>query len=128
MGGANKRVLIVEDSPVMRELFKLTFKGKRGVLLDSVGDGVGALQVIRAGDRPYDLILLDLNMPVMDGMMFLTKLGEEPLGAGSVVAIVTTEDSPEVEREARDLGARYFLRKPVTRRQLDAVILETLGV
>lgn len=128
MGGANKRVLIVEDSPVMRELFKLTFKGKQGVLLDSVGDGVGALQVIRAGDRPYDLILLDLNMPVMDGMMFLTKLGEEPLGAGSVVAIVTTEDSPEVEREARDLGARYFLRKPVTRRQLDAVILETLGV
>ncbi|HUH05875.1 MAG TPA: response regulator [Kofleriaceae bacterium] len=128
MGSVEKRVLIVEDSPVMRELFKLTFKGKAGVRLDNAGDGMGALQAIRAGDRPYDLILLDLNMPVMDGMKFLSRLNEEPLGEGTVVAIVTTEDSPEVEREARALGARYFLRKPVTRRQVDEIILETLGV
>lgn len=128
MGSTDKRVLVVEDSPVMRELFKLTFKGKPGVRLDNAGDGMGALQAIRAGDLPYDLILLDLNMPVMDGMKFLSKLREEPLGEGSIVAIVSTEDSPEVERAARELGARYFLRKPVTRRKIDEVILETLGL
>jgi CheY-like chemotaxis protein len=128
MGVRDKRVLIVEDSPVMRELFKLTFKGKRGIQLDNAGDGVGALQAVRQGSRPYDLILLDLNMPVMDGMKFLTLLNEEPLGEGSVVAIVSTESSPEVEAEARARGAAYFLRKPVTRRQVDEVIFAALGV
>jgi CheY-like chemotaxis protein len=127
MGDPAKRVLIVEDSPVMRELLRLTLSKMPGeVAIDQAGDGVAALQAVRAATRPYDLILLDLNMPVMDGMRFLATLDGEAGAAGTVVAVVTTEESAETESEARALGARYFLRKPVTRRQVESMIREAL--
>ncbi len=127
MGDQAKRVLIVEDSPVMRELLRLTLSKMPGeVAIDQAGDGVAALQAVRAAPRPYDLILLDLNMPVMDGMRFLATLDGEAGAAGTVVAVVTTEESEETEQEARALGARYFLRKPVTRRQVEGMIREAL--
>jgi len=127
MGDPAKRVLIVEDSPVMRELLRLTLSKMPGeVAIDQAGDGVAALQAVRAAPRPYDLILLDLNMPVMDGMRFLATLDGEAGATGTVVAVVTTEESLETESEARALGARYFLRKPVTRRQVESMIREAL--
>jgi CheY-like chemotaxis protein len=127
MGGPAKRVLIVEDSPVMRELLRLTLARMPGeVAVDQAGDGVAALQAVRAATRPYDLILLDLNMPVMDGMRFLATLDGEPGATGTVVAVVTTEENPDTETEARAMGARYFLRKPVTRRQVETMIREAL--
>lgn len=127
MGDQAKRVLIVEDSPVMRELLRLTLSKMPGeVAIDQAGDGVAALQAVRAASRPYDLILLDLNMPVMDGMRFLATLDGEAGATGTVVAVVTTEESEETEQEARALGARYFLRKPVTRRQVEGMIREAL--
>ena len=127
MGGPAKRVLIVEDSPVMRELMRLTLaRMPDEVAVDQAGDGVAALQAVRAATRPYDLILLDLNMPVMDGMRFLATLDGEPGASGTTVAVVTTEESPDTETEARAMGARYFLRKPVTRRQVETMIREAL--
>jgi len=127
MGAPDKCVLIVEDSPVMRELLRLTLGRMPGsVAIDQAGDGVAALQAVRAAERPYDLILLDLNMPIMDGMRFLATLDGEPGADGTVVAVVTTEESAETEAEARALGARYFLRKPVTRRQVEGMLLEAL--
>lgn len=123
-GSVGKRVLVVEDSPVMRELFRLTFAVHGAVTLDHAEDGMAALVAIRSADAPYDLILLDLNMPVMDGMKLLERLEGEPAAAGTVLAVVTTEASDETEARARALGARYFLRKPVTRRQVDQVIRE----
>jgi len=127
MSSVGKCVLVVEDSAVMRGLFKLVFEGRKGIRVDNAGDGVAALQAVRSAGRPYDLIFLDLNMPIMDGMKFLAQLAHEPLGTGSVVAVVTTEASEEAESRARALGAGYFLRKPVTRKEVDAVIREVLG-
>jgi two-component system chemotaxis response regulator CheY len=122
-----RNVLIVEDSNVMRSLLDLAARRLPDVAIDQAGDGVAALKALRGAARPYDLILLDLNMPVMDGMKLLGYLRSDPILEGSVVAIITTEQSSATEEQARSLGARYFLRKPVTRRDIEDLFDEVLG-
>lgn len=122
-----KRVLIVEDSPVMRELLILAFRGRPCVEIDQAADGMAGIQAIRRATQPYDLILLDLNMPVMDGMKFLGFLAEEKSAGQTVVAVVTTEHSEQAEKQARALGARYYLRKPVKRREIESIISDVIG-
>jgi len=122
-----KRVLIVEDSPVMRELLILAFRGRPYVEIDQAADGMAGIQAIRRATQPYDLILLDLNMPVMDGMKFLGFLAEEKNASETVVAVVTTEHSEQAEKQARALGARYYLRKPVKRREIESIINDVIG-
>ena len=122
-----KRVLIIEDSPVMRELLILAFRGHPSVDIDQAGDGMAGIQAIRSASEPYALVLLDLNMPVMDGMKFLGFLAEEESAASTVVAVVTTEHSAQAEKQARALGARYYLRKPIKRRDIEQIIREVIA-
>ena len=122
----HKHVLIVEDSPVMREMLILAFRSRPFVDIDQAGDGMAGIKAIRAAEQPYDLILLDLNMPVMDGMKFLAHLSNEANARDAVVAVVTTENSAKAEAQARALGARFYLRKPVTRRVVDEVLAAVL--
>ncbi len=120
----DRRVLIVEDSSVMRELLTLAIKKFPAVHVDQAEDGVAALRRIRSEDDPYDLIFLDLNMPIMGGMKLLGYVKDEELAGQTAIAVVTTEESEQVEEQARSLGALYFLRKPVTRRMVEEVLVE----
>jgi two-component system, chemotaxis family, chemotaxis protein CheY len=123
-----RRVLIVEDSPAMRHLLSLAVQRLPGVLIDEVGDGMAALKALKAANAaPYHLVFLDLNMPVMDGMKLLGMMRGEPSASSTTVAVVTTIDNPETERQARGLGARYFIRKPVSRRAVDKILAEVFG-
>jgi two-component system chemotaxis response regulator CheY len=121
-----KRVLIVEDSAAMRQLLALAVGRLPEVAIDEAADGVAALKLLRGG-ATYDLVFLDLHMPVMDGLKLLGALRGEPAAAGTVVAVVTTSENAETERQARALGARYFMRKPVSRRAVDRVLAEVFG-
>jgi two-component system chemotaxis response regulator CheY len=120
-----RRVLVVEDSPAMRQLLRLAVARVPGVAIDEAADGVAALKAMKAAT--YDLVLLDLNMPLLDGLKLLGKLQEEPTAAHTVVAVVTTSEGAEIERQARALGARYFVKKPVSRRALDRILGEVFG-
>ncbi len=122
-----KSVLVVEDSPVMRQLIVLAIGSFSDVEIVEASDGVAALKAIRAADKPYDLILLDLNLPIMDGVKLLGHLPNEPKAEGTVVAVVTTESDDEIEQKCRSLGAAYFLRKPVTRHDLTLVLRDVLS-
>jgi two-component system, chemotaxis family, chemotaxis protein CheY len=123
-----RRVLIVEDSPSMRQLLSLAVGRLPGVAIDEVGDGAAALEALRAaGAAPYDLVFLDLNMPVMDGIKLLAMMRGEPSVAGTPVCVVTSSESAETERQARSLGARFFVRKPVSRRVVDKILGEVFG-
>jgi two-component system chemotaxis response regulator CheY len=123
-----RRVLIVEDSPAMRQLLVLAIGRVAGVAIDEAGDGVAALKALKmAAAQPYDVVFLDLNMPVMDGMKLLGKLHEDPTAAHTVVVVVTTTENAETERQVRSLGARYFVRKPVSRRAVDKILAEVFG-
>lgn len=123
-----KRVLIVEDSPVMRQLLAITLRAFPGVTVDQAPDGVAALKALKAaGPAGYTLVFLDLNLPVMDGMKVLARMRDDKAFARTSVAVVTTEESEETEEQARSLGARYFVRKPVNRRTIEKIVNEVFG-
>jgi len=118
----NKKILICEDSPAMRQLIALAARGVKGALIDEADDGVAALKKLKGGS--YNLLFVDLNMPVMDGMKLIRAVRADPAHAGMKIAVVTTEESAETEQQARTLGADYYLRKPVARRALEKVLGE----
>jgi two-component system chemotaxis response regulator CheY len=114
------RVLIVEDSPAMRQLLRLALRHYHGVEIIEAQDGVEALKAL-ATER-YDVIFADLNMPILDGMKLIRRVRDDPTHAGTRIVVVTNEDSPDVERQARSLGADHFVKKPVNRRAIDKVL------
>jgi len=112
-------ILLVEDDPADIELTQYTIK-KSKVLVDlhAVGDGVEALAFLRQegkfGNAPRpDLILLDLNMPRMDGRTFLTEMRmDDNLKAIPVVILTTSQAEEDVVKSYR-LGANCYITKPV---------------
>ena len=116
---AHFKVLLVEDEPADVHLTKMAFnEGKVLVDVHDVGDGVEALAFLKQ-EAPYqdapkpDLILLDLNMPRMDGKTFLKKFKTlEKLRQIPVVVLTTSEAESDVI-DSYDLGASGFIVKPV---------------
>lgn len=121
-------ILLVEDEPADAHLVRMAFMESR-VLVDlrHVTDGVDALAYLEQApgfiDTPRpDLILLDLNMPRMDGRTFLAELKRREDLRGIPVVVLTTSD---VERDvvaAYDLGAAGYIVKPVDLDQFMSVI------
>jgi two-component system chemotaxis response regulator CheY len=123
-----RRVLIVEDSTSMRQMLAEAAERVPGVSIDQAADGLSALIAIQRNvDSPYHLILLDVNMPVIDGVKLLGKIRAEPTCAETKVCVVTSEREADTEGQVRELGADYFLAKPVRRADLEHVFAEAVG-
>jgi two-component system, chemotaxis family, chemotaxis protein CheY len=107
-------VLVVDDSAMMRKVVLRTLK-MAGVEFDNVleaGDGQEALTLLR--ESSVNLIMCDINMPVMSGLELLQKIKEEKLATGVPIVMVTTEGSEPQVRQAILAGARGYIRKPFT--------------
>jgi two-component system, chemotaxis family, chemotaxis protein CheY len=107
-------VLVVDDSAMMRKLVLRTLK-MGNVEFEQVleaGDGAEALALLRT--NRVDLIMCDINMPVMTGLELLQQLKAERVAAGVPIVMVTTEGSEPQVRQAILLGARGYIRKPFT--------------
>lgn len=115
--------LVVDDSRLHHQMYELIFSRPplAGTTLLHAYDG-------REGYALYtlhpdlDLVLLDLNMPVMNGLEFLARRRAEGLAPHIPVVLVTTESSAEDEARGLAAGARHYLRKPFTPEQLEAVV------
>jgi two-component system chemotaxis response regulator CheY len=123
---AKFRVLIVEDSPTMRQL--IVFALKRVPELDIVeaADGVDALKKLPG--QKTDLVLTDINMPIMDGLKLVSLLKSNPLYKDIPVVIITTEGAAEDRDKGLALGARAYLPKPIQTNALLKVVREILGL
>ena len=120
-------VLIVDDSAVMRAMVARVLR-LSGLPLGEVyeaGDGAQGLAAVRA--HWVDLVLLDVNMPVMDGEEMLRRLRAEPETAALPVIVVSTEGS-EARRAALEALGVWFIRKPFKPEELRALILRATGV
>jgi two-component system chemotaxis response regulator CheY len=121
------RVLIVEDSPIFRTVIRRAVVNA-GIPDDDIreaGNGKEALALLETSEA--DLILLDLNMPVMDGAEFIKETQERPeIGTAKVVA-VTTEGNSKKLGKLKELGVDDFLRKPFSPDDLKAIVEEMLG-
>ena len=105
------RILIVEDSPTMRQLLVFALKRIKGADLVEAQDGMDGLRKVTSDH--FDLALVDINMPVMDGLKLISLIrGEESLKEMPIV-VITTEGAKEDRERALSLGADEYLTKPI---------------
>lgn len=116
-----KHCLVVDDSRVIRKVARRILEELR-FSISEAADGKEALEVCRGG-MP-DAILLDWNMPVMNGIEFLRALRREDGGAGPLVVFCTTENDMEHISEAIDAGANEYIMKPFDRDIIEAKFAE----
>lgn len=101
--------LVVDDSRVIRKVARRIIEGLDFEVYEA-GDGLEAMAWCRAS-MP-DAILLDWNMPAMDGIDFLRQLRREPGGEAPKVIFCTVENSLDHIREALQAGAAEYIMKP----------------
>lgn len=110
-GGPKVRILIVEDSPLIRTMYGLAIS-KREHELVLANDGREALDLLAKGPEVH-LILLDLRMPDMNGVEFLRELRKSPTLADTKVIITTAEPSTsDMVLDAKALGVAAVVFKP----------------
>jgi two-component system chemotaxis response regulator CheY len=121
------KVLIVDDSSVMRKIIERSLR-QAGLELAEVleaSNGAEALAEVQKGS--LDIILSDINMPVMDGLEFLRNLAGMEAAKGVPVIMITTEGSEARVVEALSAGAKGYLRKPFTPEQVKERVMPLLG-
>jgi CheY-like chemotaxis protein len=117
MSASLLNILLVEDDEVdvmnVRRAFR---RNNIGNPLFVAGNGVEALEKLRNGEVPAErrLILLDLNMPRMNGIEFLAELRRDPALAATPVVVLTTSNNDRDKVQAYDLNVAGYLVKPVT--------------
>jgi len=117
------RILLVDDSKTMRNIWKKVLGKMDGVEITEAEDGVQGLSAAET-QGPFDLILLDWNMPNMDGITMLKEVREKSIS--TPVIMVTTEAEKSRVVEALKTGANNYLVKPFTPDALQSKIDETL--
>ncbi len=126
MEGEGLRTLIVDDSSVMRKIVARALQQggvSSGEILEA-GNGAEALEILR--NQKVDLVLSDINMPVMDGLEFVRQLQSVENAKGTPVVMITTEGSESHVMQAISFGARGYIRKPFTPDQMKQHVLPLL--
>jgi two-component system chemotaxis response regulator CheY len=121
------RVLIVDDSSVMRKIVERSLRQAGIELAEVVEASNGAEALMEAKKAAPDLILSDINMPVMDGLEFLKSLATVESVKGVPVVMITTEGSEARVVEALSVGARGYIRKPFTPEQVKERLVPLMG-
>jgi two-component system chemotaxis response regulator CheY len=120
------RILIVEDSPTMRQLLVFALKRIKGAELVEAQDGMDGLRKVTSDH--FDLALVDINMPVMDGLKLISLIrGEEGL-KGMPIVVITTEGAKEDRERALSLGADEYLTKPIQANRVLALARSMLKI
>jgi len=116
------RILLADDDPQMRRLIKSVLQ-REGFEVVEAADGLDALEAVERGR--IDLVILDLEMPRLDGLGVLEELRTQ-MRTASLPVIVLTAQHGESEEKALDLGAQDYLTKPVQTRSLVARVRAVL--
>jgi CheY-like chemotaxis protein len=120
---AGARVLLAEDNLVNQEVAAQLLQAA-GVHVEVAGDGAQALEMVRS--RPYDLVLMDVQMPHLDGLEATRRIRQEPALAQLPIVAMTANAFPEDRQACLDAGMNEHLAKPVDPRELHAALLRWL--
>jgi len=113
---AKKRVMVVDDAALVRLYYRDTLE-HAGFHVDEALNGLEALEKLLA--EPVSLLIVDVNMPQMDGFTFVEAVRRQQMPLASTPALITsTEGAPQDFAAARAAGANFYLVKPVTREKL----------
>ena len=108
---ASKRILVIDDANLVRIYYRDALE-RAGYEVDEALNGLEALEKLLVA--PADLLIVDVNMPQMDGFTFLRSLRRQAPPIAAIPALViSTEAGPHDQRAARSAGANFYLVKPV---------------
>jgi two-component system chemotaxis response regulator CheY len=119
-----KTILSVDDSASIRQMVKLTLSGAGYEVIQACD---GAEGLAKARQSTVDLVVTDLNMPVMNGLGLIRELRKLPAYAGVPILFLTTESDAAMKQEAKAAGATGWVTKPFQQEQLVAVVRKVLG-
>jgi two-component system chemotaxis response regulator CheY len=116
--------MIVDDSNTMRQMVGFTLK-EAGYAVDEGADGMEALRFLE--QKQVDLIITDVNMPVMDGITLVRELRKLPNYRFVPILILTTETGDDMKQKGRQAGATGWIVKPFKPEQLCQVLTRLLN-
>jgi two-component system chemotaxis response regulator CheY len=119
-----KTILSIDDSKAVLDMVKFTLEPE-GYGVVTAGDGQQGLEALRSV-KP-DMVITDLNMPVMDGITFIAKARADAAGAGVPIVLLTTESAPEMKEKGKAAGATAWMNKPFDADKLIAIARKLLG-
>jgi len=120
-----QRILIVEDSPTMRQLLVFALRRLASVDIVEAQDGMDGLRKLSSDH--FDLALIDINMPVMDGLKLIGLMRSEDSLREVPVVVITTEGAEQDRERALRLGANEYLTKPIQANRVLAVVRDLLA-
>jgi two-component system, chemotaxis family, chemotaxis protein CheY len=120
------RILIVEDSPTMRQLLVFALRRLKEVEIVEAQDGMDGLRKVSSDH--FDIALIDINMPVMDGLKLISLIRGDAALKEIPIVVITTEGANEDRRRAIELGANEYLCKPIQANQVLSVVKGLLKI
>ncbi|HEX9023335.1 MAG TPA: response regulator [Geobacteraceae bacterium] len=120
------KVLIVEDSPTMRQLISFALKRLRDIRIMEASDGVDGLKKLAA--EKFDLIFTDINMPIMDGLKLVSLLRNDANYKQTPIVVITTEGAQEDRERALALGANDYITKPIQANKIMEIARTMLNI
>lgn len=105
------KILIVDDSQLIHSMYRLVLNRYNGCRISDAMNGLEALDIL-SRESDFDFILLDINMPVMNGLQFMEKIKNENLYRHIPIIVISTEGKEEDTLRALKLGAWGYVVKP----------------
>ncbi len=120
------KILIVEDSPTMRQLIAFSLKRLKNIKIVEANDGVDGLK--KLSQDSFNLIITDINMPVMDGLKLVSLIRKDAVYKAVPIFIITTEGGQEDKERAMALGANAYITKPISGPQVLEMVKNYLNI
>ncbi len=118
--------LVVEDSPMMRQLISFALGRIKNLSVVEADDGVDGLKKLAQGR--FDIIITDINMPIMDGLKLVKRIRSDAIHKNVPIMIITTEGAEEDRQRALLLGANSYITKPIQAPQVISKVKELLNM
>lgn len=126
MGTVAFRALVVDDSLAMRRRLVAVLQHLGATACDEAEDGAEGLK--RFSEAEYDLVLTDLNMPLVDGLKLIHHIRAGDRRQNVPILVVTTETAEGDRSRAMALGASAYLLKPIQAARVSSAVRELLGL
>jgi two-component system, chemotaxis family, chemotaxis protein CheY len=120
------RALVVDDSPAMRRRLAAVLERLGAASCDQAEDGAAGLKLFSEAD--YDLVLTDLNMPLVDGLKLIHHIRGGEHRRDVPILVVTSENGDGDRSRAMALGASAYLLKPIQPARVSSAVRELLGL